>query len=527
MQPILIIGAGPVGLTMAAELARYRVPVRIIDRSPKATHTSKALVIWSRTLELMDRMGCTSEFLNAGFRAHDATMRVEQKVLGRVSFDGIASPYAFALMIPQADTERLLTAHLHTLGVTIERNTELCDFTEFPDHMMATLRHTGGGDKDERAQNGHDEGGHDEGGHDEGGHDEGGHDEGGHDKGGCEELVQTPWLIGCDGAHSTVRRRLALDFEGHAEPDDWMLADVRLTGEPDPVATGLANYLHRDGPLVMFPMLGGRVRIVACVGRTDPAHPRPEPNLAEVQALLDRRAGTGLTVSDPVWLSNFRINERKVAHYRHGRAFLAGDAAHIHSPAGGQGMNTGMQDAINLAWKLAMVVHGTAAPSLLDSYSPERSAVGDMVLRNATRLTQFATLANPAAQAARNFALRVALGLHAVEKGVATTMSEIDIAYGASPLSVGRNAGVRLAPEKYDGTPPGAGDMPRFVLHAADAAKAATVAAQFPDIVEAAPRRPPASRELLLVRPDGYVGLVAGEDKWADAEAYLARVRAA
>ena len=502
MQPILIIGAGPVGLTMAAELARYRVPVRIIDRSPKATQTSKALVIWSRTLELMDRMGCTPDFLNAGFRAHDATMRSGQTVLGQVNFDSIASPYAFALMIPQADTERLLTAHLHTLGVTIERETELCDFTEFPDHMIATLRHTGGGDQDGRAQNGREEGAR-------------------------EELVQTPWLIGCDGAHSTVRRRLALDFEGHAEPDDWMLADVRVAGAPDPVATGLANYLHRDGPLVMFPMLGGRVRIVACVGRTDPAHPRPEPTLAEVQALLDRRAGTGLTVSDPVWLSNFRINERKVTHYRHGRAFLAGDAAHIHSPAGGQGMNTGMQDAINLAWKLAMVVHGTAAPSLLDSYSPERSAVGDMVLRNATRLTQFATLANPAAQAARNFALRVALGLHAVEKGVATTMSEIDIAYGASPLSVGRNAGARLAPEKYDGTPPGAGDMPRFVLHAADAAKAATVAAQFPDIVEAAPRRPPASRELLLVRPDGYVGLVAGEDKWADAEAYLARVRAA
>ena len=188
----------------------------------------------------------------------------------------------------------------------------------------------------------------------------------------------------------------------------------------NPVATGLANYLHRDGPLVIFPIPGDRVRIIATLGKTDPAHPRADPTLGDVQALIDSRAGVGLTVSDPVWLSNFRINERKVSQYRVGRAFLAGDAAHIHSPAGGQGMNTGMQDAINLAWKLAMVVHGATAPGLLDSYSAERNAVGDMVLRNAERLTDMATLANPASQAARNLALRILLGLHIVDKSMAS-----------------------------------------------------------------------------------------------------------
>ncbi len=484
MQPILIIGAGPVGLTMACELARYRIPLRIIDRSPRPTQTSKALVIWSRTLELMDRMGCTRAFLDAGLRAHNATMRSGKAVLGQVSFDGIASPYPFALMIPQAETERLLTAHLSALGVAIEREIELCDFAESAGHVTATLRHADG----------------------------------------REERVDTPWLIGCDGAHSTVRRHLALDFAGHAEPDDWLLADVRLTAEPSPVATGLANYLHRDGPLVMFPMPGGRVRIVACLGRTDPAHPRPDPSLADVQALVDRRAGAGLTLSDPVWLSNFRINERKVPQYKHGCVFLAGDAAHVHSPAGGQGMNTGMQDAINLAWKLAMVVHGTAAPALLGSYSPERSAVGEMVLRNATRLTQFATLSNPAAQAARNVALRVLLGLHMIDKSMAATMSETEIAYEHSPLSCGARAGTRLAPEDYAGPPPGSGGTPCFVLYSADLGKAAKLAARFPTLLEQAPRRVAASDRLLIVRPDGYIGFSGSGSDWDGAEQYLSAI---
>ena len=193
MTPILIIGAGPVGLTMAAELARYRVPVRLIDRSPKATETSKALAIWSRTLELMDRMGCTQAFLEAGLRAQTATLHNGGSILGQVSFDSIPSPYAFGLMIPQADTERLLTAHLGGLGVRIEREVELRDFTEYPDRITATLRH----------------------------------------KEGREEQADTPWLIGCDGAHSTVRQTLGLDFEGRAEPDDWMLADVRPPGSGD------------------------------------------------------------------------------------------------------------------------------------------------------------------------------------------------------------------------------------------------------------------------------------------------------
>ena len=481
MADVLVVGAGPVGLIMAAELARYGVRVRLIDRAPHATETSKALAVWSRTLELMDRMGCTQAFLDAGLRVPGASIRSGKRVLGNPRFDDIASAYNFALMIPQRDTERLLATHLRSFGVEVERQVELIGFTDAADGVEAYLRH---GD-------------------------------------GREETVRTPWLIGCDGAHSTVRHGLGVAFKGSAQGDDWLLADVRLDGPGTPPSDEIATYLHRDGPFVIFPMPGGRARVIATVGKTDAAHSRPDPTLGDVQALIDHRAGGGFHASDPVWLTNFRINERKVAEYRRGRVFLAGDAAHIHSPAGGQGMNTGMQDAINLAWKLAMVVRGMASEPLLDGYNPERSAVGDLVLRNAGRLTDMATLSNPAAQAARNLALRFLLGLHAVRDRMATQMSEIEIAYADSPLSTGPGSGTRWKPEAYGGPPPGAGGEPRFILYTADAARGAALTERFPGLLELVPRSPPDAPGLFIVRPDGYVGLSAEEARWDDAERYL------
>lgn len=484
MPPILIVGAGPVGLMAAAELARYGISVRIIDKNPHPTETSKALAIWSRTLELMDRMGCTPDFLNAGLRCHGASMRSGGRVLERTRFDDIASPYNFALMIPQRDTERLLTAHLRSFGVSVERQVELIGLAEVENGVEAQLRHADG----------------------------------------REETVRTPWLAGCDGAHSTVRHGLNIAFHGSAQGDDWLLADVRLQGEGAPPTDEITIYLHRDGPFVIFPMPGGRARLTGVIGKTDPVHPRPDPTVADCQAMVDRRAGGGFRVTDPVWLTNFRINERKVSDYRRGRVFLMGDAAHIHSPAGGQGMNTGMQDAINLAWKLAMVTRRQADAILLDSYGPERTAVGDMVLRNATRLTDIATLANPAAQAARNLVLRVLFGFHAVRDRMATVMSEIGIAYDGSPLSDGPLAGARWAPEHYDGPPPGAGSEPRFVLYAADGEKGAALAARFPSLLEPKPRAPEDPDRLFIVRPDGYIGFSSGRAAWAEAERYLLRL---
>jgi 2-polyprenyl-6-methoxyphenol hydroxylase-like FAD-dependent oxidoreductase len=480
MSPVLIVGAGPVGLTMAVELARFGVGVRIIDRSSHPTETSRALVIWSRTLELLDRAGCTHAFLAAGIRAHGASLRAGQTVLGRPRFDDIESEYNFALMIPQRDTERLLIEHLRSLGVEVERETELVSFSEAADRVETVLSHADG----------------------------------------RRETVSVPWLLGCDGAHSAVRHGLGIEFHGSTQGDDWLIADVRLEGKNAPPDDEISTFFHRDGPLISFPLPGRRARVIANRGKTDPARPRTDPTLVDVQAMIDQRAGGGFDATDPVWLTNFRINERKVSQYRFGHIFLAGDAAHIHSPAGGQGMNTGMQDAINLAWKLAMVVHGDARESLLDSYSPERNAVGDMVLRNASALTDMATLTNPAAQTARNLVARFLLGFHAVRREMAATMSEVDIAYAKSPLCSGRHAGARWAPKSYAGLPPGAGPTPRFVLYAVNPSKAGPVIKRFPRLLEGTPRLCP-DENTHVVRPDGYVGLTASADNWDQVEHYL------
>ena len=481
MQQVLVTGAGPVGLTVAAELARFGLHVRIIDKSATPTKTSKALVLWSRTLELLDRAGCTDKFLESGLHAHGATIRTGTKVLGHADLGTIASPYNFALMLPQSDTERLLTEHLNALGVTVERNVELTSFSQDRQHVETQLRLPDG----------------------------------------RTETLETSWLIGCDGAHSTVRKRLSFDFDGEAQGDDWMLADVRLEGQGAPQADEIAIFLHREGPFVIFPMPGGRSRIVTTTGKAVPGERKPDPTLAEVQALADQRSGGGFRVSDPAWLSNFRINGRKVSRYQQGRIFLAGDAAHVHSPAGGQGMNTGMQDAFNLAWKLALVARGTTTPALLESYTPERSAVGDMVVRNAARLTDMATLSNPAAQTFRNATMSFMLGFHAVQEKLAATLSETEIAYAKSPLSAGRHAGQRLPPAQYSGRPPGTGDKPRFIIYANDTQKAKSLAQSFPDLLEPAPRPSPDPDRLMIVRPDAYVGCIASQEDWAQAEKYL------
>ena len=479
MANILVVGAGPVGLTLAAELARYGIGVRLIDRSPRATETSKALVVWSRTLELMDRMGCTGGFLEAGLRAHGASIRSGGAVLGRPRFDDVASAYNFALMIPQRETERLLAVHLRCFGAEVERQVELVGAFEAADGVEARLRHADG----------------------------------------REETVRTPWLIGCDGAHSTVRHGLGFAFSGSTQGDDWLLADVRLEGAGAPAPDEIATYLHRDGPFVVFPIPGGRARVVATRGRTDPA--RPDPTLADVQAMIDRWAGGTFRAADPVWLTNFRINERKVAEYRRGRIFLAGDAAHIHSPAGGQGMNTGMQDAFNLAWKLAMVIGGRAAPALLDSYSPERSAVGDRVLRNAGRVTDAAIVRNPVIQDLRNTVVRFAAGFPLIQHKIADMLAELDIGYPQSPLSVtghhfpqGPKVGERWP------KPLQAGSRAAKFTAIGPAEIVNAIAAKFPSLVVAEPEST-ADHALRLVRPDGYVGFAGTAADHHRAEAYL------
>jgi 2-polyprenyl-6-methoxyphenol hydroxylase-like FAD-dependent oxidoreductase len=469
---VLIAGAGPVGLAMASELARFGLSVRIVDLSAHRTDKSKALVVWSRTLELMDRMGCTPAFLDAGFKVEGADIVAGSEQIGHITLTGVASPYPFALMIPQSETERLLEDQLTTFGVSVERSVELHSFTQTADVVTYTLRKADG----------------------------------------SEETAEAAWLIGCDGAHSTVRHQLGLQFEGDTQPSDWILGDVHLSGVKDPGIISIA--WHAEGLLAIFPITESRYRVIADAGPTDSGAPRPDPTLADIQAVLDKRGPGGITASDPIWLAAFHINERKVKQYRVGRAFLAGDAAHIHSPAGGQGMNTGIQDACNLAWKLALVTRNLCADEpLLDSYSIERNAVGDVVLKGASLATAIGILHGEVRQSLRNHLAHLMFGLAPVRRKAADMLTELAIGYEKSPLNAnhspihdGPHAGER-APIRRDETPVGSGDTPLFALFADSDSQTAELLGNFRTMLEPATRPPFVEGGMWLVRPDGYVAI--------------------
>jgi 2-polyprenyl-6-methoxyphenol hydroxylase-like FAD-dependent oxidoreductase len=477
---VLIAGAGPVGLTLANELTRYGIAVRIVDKSAERTDKSKALVLWSRTLELFDHAGYVEPFLAAGMKAHGAQMSNGKDVIASVSLDDIESVYPYALMIPQSDTERVLEERLAKQGVKVERTVALESFKEQDSGVDAVLRKASGE----------------------------------------SETLTADWLIGCDGAHSTVRHGLGFTFDGTTQPSDWYLADGHITGLAP--QDRIHIFWHKDGILAFFPITEGRWRVIADGLAAESGH-SADPTLQEIQSLITLRGTDAIVIKDAYWLAAFHINERKVSQYGRGRAFLAGDAAHIHSPAGGQGMNTGMQDAFNLAWKLSLVIGGVCKPALLDSYSVERSAVGDMVLRNASRLTDAAIVRNPIIQGLRNTVVKFALGFPQLGYRVANLLAELDIGYPKSPLTVagahhpsGRKAGERW-PDRLPADP---GKARFTAIGPADAV--AALAAKFPKLVQAAPASGQTDgRDLSLVRPDGYVGFAGAASDRAGADAYL------
>ena len=493
--PVLVAGGGPVGLAMAGELRRRGVAFRAIERAAQRTELSKALVVWPRTLELLRLAGCVDDFTAIGRPVREVQVHANGRIIADIGFSGVISPYPYALFIPQSETERLLEAHLERLGGRLERTVELTGFEEGADNIACTLSHADG----------------------------------------RTEHITCDYLVGCDGAHSAVRHGLKVDFAGETEPAAFMLGDVKLDGA---VEDKLQLYWHREGVLGIFPMQRGRFRIIADLGPSTEAP--QEATLDLIQSALDRRGPTGMRAYDPVWLSLFQINDRKVADYRHGRVFLTGDAAHIHSPAGGQGMNTGIQDAFNLAWKLALAINGKAGDRLLATYSAERSAVGDFVLRNASRLTRLATLRQPVAQMFRNQTFAMLMRFAAVRRVFARTMSELDIRYPKSPLSRGRHS---AALRPGDRAPDAAALIDGRRMQLFDALNRdgftllAVGATEAPGAIDLAARFHPwvkavtASAEgemtarygagLYVIRPDWYVGLIGRAGQYNRAGHYL------
>ena len=404
----------------------------------------------------------------------------------------VPTPYPFALMLPQSETERLLEECLSTFGICVERQVEWKQFQSRSDGVSYTLVHPNG----------------------------------------SEELVEASWLIGCDGAHSTVRHQLGMQFHGEKLLSDWILADVHLSGVSTPPEVTIS--LHSDGVLALFPLSQTRYRIVANVGESHgpvgEGH-RPNPTMLEIQDILDKRSNGGIQARDPVWLASFSISERMVSDYRVGRVFLAGDAAHVHSPAGGQGMNSGIQDACNLAWKLALVARGTCVEEpLLSSYSSERSGVARLLLNATGKATVMAVLKSGILRTIRNHVASLLLGLSPVTRMAANVLSEMSVAYRDSPLSlklphthIGPHAGDR-APIRESEPPVGAGNTPRFALFAEDTDLGRRLLSKYSGLLEASVRKPYADGSMWLVRPDGYVALVTRHTGWQDVDSYLSHL---
>ncbi len=353
---VLVVGAGPTGLALAAQLDAFGATVRIVDRQLDRVHESRALVVLPRTLEVLRGLGVSEKLVERGNDAVQLQMHFGRKLVRLPLFDvGLEdTAYPFLLFVSQAETEAVLNEHLAARGVHVERGVELVALAAEAQQVACTLRH----------------------------------------RDATSEELRVGYLVGCDGARSSVRHLAGIPFEGGSYPQTFALADLEVDGALERNAAHA--FMGAPGMLFFFPLgrpaswrMGGmRPGLSGRAGRREEP---PEPSLAELQAIADAFSGSTLRLRDPVWRTYFRLHHRQAARYRAGRVFLAGDAAHVHSPAGAQGMNTGIQDAWNLGWKLALVDAGVADEALLDSYQPERWPIGRFVLRITDRATAIAT----------------------------------------------------------------------------------------------------------------------------------------
>jgi 2-polyprenyl-6-methoxyphenol hydroxylase-like FAD-dependent oxidoreductase len=349
-EPILVVGAGPSGLAAALELARLGRPVRVIDRNPERSRLSKAIGVNPRTLELMEAAGVTERLLAAGRRLHAANLRSAGRLLARIELSRIPHRYNFMLALAQSETERILEERLLELGVAVELRCEAQELEQDEHSVVCTVT--------------------------------------------CPEgdlQITTPHLIGADGAHSTLRHALGLAYNGHTYPFDWQIVDVRLDG---PFAEDELHLLLGADTLLLIVSPGADVFRLASNG--------PDPI-----ALLPPDA----RVREEIWRSSFRISYRQVERYQEGRVFLAGDAAHVHSPVGARGMNLGIEDATLLARR---IVAGTA-----EGYGAERHPIARRVIRQTHALTRIATARSPLARWLRDHILPHLLQNAAVQQRLA------------------------------------------------------------------------------------------------------------
>jgi 2-polyprenyl-6-methoxyphenol hydroxylase-like FAD-dependent oxidoreductase len=457
---VLIVGAGPVGLFLANECVRRGIRSQIVEMRATQSTRSKALAIFPRTLEILDMAGLVGPFVGRANRVSSVAIATRDRALAHLQFSPDESAYPFIAMLPQNVTEQLLADQLRQRGGAVEYETSFVSAVQDDDHVRVTLEQKG-----------------------------------------TRSTLTTAFVVGCDGAHSAIRHLLDLPFVGAEYESSFMLADIE-TNEALP-ANELQLCPSELGPVAIFPMSATRRRIVATIDHAE----GDAPSLELVQRILRSRAPSVIEARALHWSSYFRIHHRHTNQLRVGRVFIAGDAAHIHSPFGGQGMNTGLHDVWNLAWKLDFAVRGRATEALLDSYAAERLPVIAQVIATTHRLTRVMGSHSPVAQALRDTLIPVVSRLAPFQSAFVERLSGLGVSYRGSPIIDG--AGERYFDDSLRG---GSGVGSRYLVLSPDRARTSVVEATSrltgwpPDIIEI---RPAAGRKLMLVRPDGYVAYTA------------------
>lgn len=449
---VVVVGAGPTGLMLACELALAGVAVRVLEERASTPNITRAFAVHARTLELLDARGMAEDLVSRGVQVFEIAPP------GGKAMDlrELPGKYAMLLIVPQSGTEHVLEARAGELGVPIVRGAKVVALTKEGDGV--TVQCADG------------------------------------------ETIRAQYVVGCDGAHSAVRTLVGIDFAGKQYETHILLADVALSNAPSDTLTGVTN---ERGVVLMIPFGDGWFRAIAWDRLREQA-PLSEPvTLDEIRESFMRVAGDDFGMTEMRWSSRFLSERRQARHYRSGRVFIAGDAAHVHSPLGGQGMNTGVGDAMNLGWKLAAAVNGSAPPGLLDSYETERHPVGAMVLRTTDAFNQVVLGRSKLQRIARTVVIGTLTRVPKTRRLMCEFLSGIGIAYphkrGDNPL-VGRRMpdvdcnGTRVYELLRHGT---------FVL-----ITATPVDIGRSDIVCVAGRHPELP-DAVLVRPDSYVA-------WAD-----------
>lgn len=397
--PVLIVGAGPTGLMLAIQLARRGVRPIIIDRHPGPAQQTRAMAVHARTLEIYAKLGLAEKAIALGARGTGANMWANGRWTARIPVGDIGkdiSPFPFVLMLGQDDNEHIMGEKLSELGVSIRWNTELIEIEQKPHHVDVTLKQPDG----------------------------------------TSTKITASWVAGCDGSRSAVRELNGIGFPGAPYEHTFFVADTEAMG---PMKPGEVNvYLWRDGFHLLFPMRGqDRWRVIGIL----PMGMRQQTDLTfeTLVPSIQQQAGAALHFKSCAWFSTYRIHHRAAERFQKGRCFVLGDAAHVHSPMGGQGMNTGLQDAHNLAWKLALVVQGRADPALLDTYGEERMPVAQRLLETTDRAFQLIVSDSWLAGLLRTRVIaRVAARAMTFERVRTTafrTLSQTGIRYPASGLS--------------------------------------------------------------------------------------------